>query len=157
MTVVAGTYQRPDGLPDYGWVQFALVPPARLDDGTQVTSSAVRVSLDASGSFTVDLVPDPDLRGVDGTAVYEVTEHVGGLERCWLLAVTDDNPIALPDRYPGTALSPSPVVPVPGDKGDKGDQGDQGDRGRDVWWHGTRAQYDAIPVKDPETLYVVQG
>ena len=25
------------------------------------------------------------------------------------------------------------------------------------WWQGTQAQYDAIPVKDPETLYIITG
>ena len=42
-----------------------------------------------------------------------------------------------------------------GDKGDKGDKGDQGPSG--IWWSGTQAEYDAIPVKDPNTLYVVSG
>jgi hypothetical protein len=42
-----------------------------------------------------------------------------------------------------------------GEKGDKGDKGDTGASG--IWWYGTQAEYNAIPVKDPGTLYVVRG
>jgi hypothetical protein len=65
---------------------------------------------------------------------------------------------------------------IQGDKGDKGDKGDPGDQGPqgdpgpkgdpgdpgpvgpapDIGvWTGTQAEYDAIPTKDPQTLYVI--
>lgn len=39
-----------------------------------------------------------------------------------------------------------------------GAQGEQGPQGAYAyWWHGTQAEYEAIPEKDPEMLYVVHG
>lgn len=45
---------------------------------------------------------------------------------------------------------------IPGPPGAKGDTGPAADTSH-LWirWSGTQAQYDAIPVKDPNTLYVV--
>lgn len=38
----------------------------------------------------------------------------------------------------------------------KGAQGPQGEPGvTPQWWSGTQAAYDALPVKDPDTLYVI--
>jgi hypothetical protein len=63
---------------------------------------------------------------------------------------------AAPD---GSVLSLAGGQPVWGDTsalvGPPGPEGPQGPAG--VWWHGTQAAYDALPTKDPNTLYVVAG
>ena len=44
---------------------------------------------------------------------------------------------------------------VTGQKGDKGDPGPPGDDAQ--WQKMTQADYDALPTKDPNTLYVIIG
>lgn len=129
MTTVSGTYLVADDTPARGEVVFQLTPPAMDVDGNQRTSEPVRAPLDNLGAFTVDLIPDPDLV-VDGQALYVVTENVSGLNgRTWNLLV-DGAPIdQLGDLYPGTALAPGAVVPVPGPVGPQGATGATGATG----------------------------
>lgn len=49
---------------------------------------------------------------------------------------------------------PGPVGPV-GPPGPAGPPGPQGEEGQ--WVRMTQAEYDALPAKDPETLYVIIG
>lgn len=64
---------------------------------------------------------------------------------------------------PGPQGPPGPPGPTgpKGDKGDTGAQGPKGDTGaqgaQGVWVQMTQAAYDALPVKDPNTLYVIIG
>jgi hypothetical protein len=47
---------------------------------------------------------------------------------------------------------------APGPKGDPGPPGPEGPAGADAEWvQMTQAEYDALPIKDPNTLYVVVG
>ena len=59
-----------------------------------------------------------------------------------------------------TPTQPSKIqvtVPV-GKQGVKGDKGDSGLNGADAQWAKlTQAEYDALPTKDPNTLYVIIG
>ena len=111
MTTITGDYKRPDGTIPAGRVTFTLVPAAIEDaTGIQVTPGTVTATLDDQGVFTVDLIPDDDLR-VDGDAIYRVVESVGALSRSWDLLVADDTAIDLIARYPGTSVGPgAPTV-----------------------------------------------
>ena len=126
MTMITGSYLEPNGDTSTGSVTFTLVPAARDTAGNQRVPSQVRVLLDDTGSFSVDLIPDKDLVDVDGEAQYEVWEQIGRLERKWMLAVRDDDPIDLPSRYPGDVLSPAAVIPVGGPQGPPGRDGSDG-------------------------------
>lgn len=115
MTLVSGTYTRPAGQPDTGRVTFTLVPPAIDDTGDQRTPGSETVLLDATGSFSVDLVPDSDLVNLtEGSAVYAVREQVGAMDRAWFVILTDDVPVDLPSRYPGSEGWDGAILPVGG-------------------------------------------
>lgn len=160
---VTGTYLRADGSPDHGHIDFCLVQEAVDVAGDQRTGSVVRAPLDDTGSIDVLLVPDADLVGVDGDAVYAVSERIGGMHRDWWLHIPDDaeSPIDLPSRHPGEPAGNVALLPLPGPEGPQGPPGADGSDGADgadaVWWSGTQAQYDAIPVKDPQTVYLIVG
>lgn len=48
------------------------------------------------------------------------------------------------------------VGQIKGKKGDKGDKGDRGPVGPPVSvWHGSQAEYDELPVKNPNTFYLI--
>lgn len=132
MTLVTGTYLLPgDGAqPASGYIRFTLQPAAMDTSGNQRVCAPVYASLDpATGSFSIELVPDSDLV-VAGDAVYEVAEFVDGCHRApWFLFIADDAPIDLPSRYPGTTVSGAAVLPVPGPQGERGEPGDTGAAG----------------------------
>lgn len=66
----------------------------------------------------------------------------------------DTGPIRGPQGVDGTNGAPGPQG-IQGPAGPQGQPGPAGAAG--IWWSGTQAQYDAIPSKDPNTLYVVTG
>ena len=75
----------------------------------------------------------------------------------WLKTQTgwlDVGPIQGPQGEQGPAGNTGAPGPT-GPEGPQGIQGPQGESG--LWWSGTQAEYDAIPVKDPDTLYVISG
>ena len=123
MTTVTGTYLLPTGEPANGYVKFELCPQALDVDGAQRVCEPVYAMLDpVTGSFTIDLVPDADLVGVDGDAVYLVTEYVEACRRpAWYLHLADDTAVDLPSRYPGDANAPGAVLPLPGPQGPQGE------------------------------------
>lgn len=72
----------------------------------------------------------------------------------------DTGPIQGPQGPPGTNGTDGAdgAQGPPGNDGADGaigPQGPPGDAGQ--WWSGTLAEYNAIPIKDPDTLYVVIG
>ena len=125
MTLITGTWLKPDLTPDTGYIRFTLQPAARRSSGEQITCTPVFAVLDETGSISVDVVPDPDLI-VDGTAVYHVFEEVGGCTRSWMLALDGGDPVDLPSRYPGDSVSGAAVLPLPGPQGPTGPQGPVG-------------------------------
>jgi hypothetical protein len=62
-----------------------------------------------------------------------------------------------PGSIPIISTPTQPInVTVP--RGKKGDKGDKGDPGQDALWEEmTQAEYNALPTKDPNTLYVIIG
>lgn len=68
--------------------------------------------------------------------------------------------ISSPSGIPIVVTPTRPVnVTVPsGKQGIKGDKGDPGAPGQDAKWDSmTLAEYQALPTKDPDTLYVIIG
>jgi hypothetical protein len=129
MALVSGRYASPadPGVPAVGKIWFTLQPAAVDAGGVQRTQGPVVVALDDQGSFSVDLVPDSELVGVNGVATWRVDERIVGLARSWWLAIVDDQPVDLPTAYPGDELAPYAVlVPHPGPPGPPGPAGPSG-------------------------------
>lgn len=61
----------------------------------------------------------------------------------------------------GTFFFDTDAAPPPGPAGPQGPEGPQGPPGADgqdaTWWSGTQAEYDAVVLKNPNTLYIVKG
>lgn len=119
MTIITAQYLRADGSPESGWVSFQLVPAALDANSDQRTGTEITVELAWDGSLEVDLVPDSDLVGLTGDAVYVVREKVGSMNRSWHLLVPDATPIDLNTAYPGTEQEWTGVV-LPGGGGGAG-------------------------------------
>ena len=63
-----------------------------------------------------------------------------------------------PLQGPQGETGPAGATGATGATGPEGPQGPIGPQGESgLWWSGTQAEYDAIPVKDPDTLYVISG
>lgn len=60
--------------------------------------------------------------------------------------------VAFPQSYVTTGESET-IEFVKGDKGDPGDPGPPGPQGQ--WDSMTQAEYEALPSKNPDTLYVI--
>lgn len=72
----------------------------------------------------------------------------------------DTGPIQGPQGVPGTngADGADGAQGPPGNDGVDGAEGPQGPPGEaGLWWSGTLVEYNALPFKDPDKLYVVIG
>ena len=79
MSTITATYTNPQGDPAQGTVYISLC--RRLPNGAAIiTEKRVWADLDASGAFSVDVIPSTDADWhTDDTPVYLVEERIAGL------------------------------------------------------------------------------
>lgn len=111
MVTVTGTYADPAGKPASGWVGFTP-DVAAVNAGRIITQAMVVGELDATGSFSVDLLAsdDPGWALPDGQRMpYIITESVAGLQGGWMAYIDGPGPADISELVP---LVEAPTFPT---------------------------------------------
>jgi hypothetical protein len=128
---LTGRFLAPDGTPMKGTVTFAAPSPLTLPDAGTISVSAAVVTLDDTGSFEVDLIPNsvPGMSPFDWP--YKVTEKFKGVpQRQYHILLADSTePVDLAQLAPVTPYYHSHYLPVTGPAGPQGPPGPQGVQG----------------------------
>ncbi|MEV5264821.1 hypothetical protein [Streptomyces werraensis] len=123
-----GRFVAPDGTPVAGTVQFAPPTVLTLPDADVISRTAAKVTLDETGAFEVDLIPN-DAPGMSPRGwAYQVTEKLKGLPpRVYhIMLPGGTGPVDLADIAPVSPYAGN-YLPVAGPRGEKGDPGTPGE------------------------------
>lgn len=135
LVTVTGTYLLADGVPATGTVSFQpTVVAAYTADPAVITSNAVTVDLDDTGSFTVELLAsdDPSWRAVDdlgdpADVPYEIREDITDARvRTFYAYIYAPGPVDITELVP-VGYPPQFYIPTPGPTGPQGEIGPKGD------------------------------
>lgn len=126
---VTGTYLNPDKVtPKTGYVEFRPNVPLTVSDGGLLVSDPLRATLDASGTFTIDIIACDNIDVFPYGWYWVVDEKIINGTVWYLMAYTPEgggrNPLDISNAYRPVGVSDQPPTVVqPGPAGVKGDQG----------------------------------